>query len=77
MEAQVGTQYTIGQKIGNGAFGQVYEGTWKQPSQKKPIKVAIKIVSKLLLIFVAGDSKQAKVVKHFAVRVRNTEASTG
>ena len=36
----------MGQKIGNGAFGQVFEGTMKDPANlKKTIKVAIKIVS--------------------------------
>ena len=46
MEAIIGTQFTMGQKIGNGAFGQVFEGTMKDPANlKKTIKVAIKIVS--------------------------------
>ena len=36
----------MGQKIGNGAFGQVFEGTMKDPANpKKTIRVAIKIVS--------------------------------
>ena len=48
MEAIIGTQFTMGQKIGNGAFGQVFEGTMKDPANlKKTIKVAIKIVSSL------------------------------
>ena len=46
MEAIIGTQFTMGQKIGNGAFGQVFEGTMKDPTNpKKTIRVAIKIVS--------------------------------
>ena len=46
MEAIIGTQFTMGQKIGNGAFGQVFEGTMKDPTNpKKTIHVAIKIVS--------------------------------
>ena len=45
MEAVIGTHFTMGKKIGNGAFGQIFEGTWKDAPNRKAIKVAIKIVS--------------------------------
>ena len=45
MEAVIGTHFTMGKKIGNGAFGQIFEGTWKEAPNRKAIKVAIKIVS--------------------------------
>ena len=45
MEAVIGTHFTMGKKIGNGAFGQIFEGTWQDAPNRKAIKVAIKIVS--------------------------------
>ena len=50
MEAVIGTHFTMGKKIGNGAFGQIFEGTWKEGPNKKGIRVAMKIVSILLTV---------------------------
>ena len=64
MEAVIGTHFTMGKKIGNGAFGQIFEGTWKDAPNRKaaPIKVAIKIVS------TRNDAKQHNRKPHEKVK---------
>jgi len=42
MEAVIGARFTLGKKIGNGAFGAVYEGTCKRTRRKVAIKMEAK-----------------------------------
>lgn len=39
MEAVIGSCFTLGKKIGNGAFGTIFEGTCKQSKRKVAIKL--------------------------------------
>ena len=39
MEAVIGGQYILGKKIGNGAFGTIFEGVQKSSKRKVAIKL--------------------------------------
>lgn len=41
MEAIIGGQFILGKKIGNGAFGTIFEG--KQKNSKRPVAIKLEI----------------------------------
>ena len=41
MEAVLGSHYILGKKIGNGAFGTIFEGVHKQTKRKVAIKLEL------------------------------------
>ena len=41
MEAVIGSQFIIGKKIGNGAFGTIFEGVHKSTRRKVAIKIEV------------------------------------
>ena len=41
MEAILGGQFILGKKVGNGAFGTIFEGVQKQTKRKVAIKLEI------------------------------------
>jgi len=41
MEAVIGAQFILGKKIGNGAFGTIFEGVQKSTKRKVAIKLEL------------------------------------